>query len=93
MEENNFLVGGLCGFIAAGCLGVILTQMRVARTKMGLKDKAMDNFPDAAQPKLTPSSVVNTSHQAGLELMFWFVILIILIGVMVAGVNHFVLGG
>jgi hypothetical protein len=38
--------------------------MREARVKMGNRDRALDKFPDSAQPSLTPGGLVRSADQA-----------------------------
>lgn len=90
MEEvrNSFCCGIVYGFIAGGIIGLTFHQIREARTKMGLKNRPLDNFPDAAQPKLTSSGVVSTSQQATARYVMWMFFLIVFVMAVIAGVLY-----
>lgn len=86
--QENFCCGFLYGFIAAGIIASILAQMREARTKMGHKDRALDNFPDSVQPSMTSQGVVNTSRQAMFRYFIWSIALIFIVLVVAGGVLY-----
>jgi hypothetical protein len=90
MEEirNSFCCGIAYGFIAGGIIGSVLRQIREAHTKMGLKNRSLDSFPDAAQPKLTSSGVVSTSQQATARYVMWIFFLIVFAVAGIAGVFY-----
>lgn len=78
--QNSFCCGSLYGFIAAGIIAYILVRLREARVRMGLRNRALSNFPDAAQPEMTSSGIVSTSRQAMLAYAMWtFMLLVILV--------------
>lgn len=78
--QNSFCCGSLYGFIAAGIIAYILVQLREARGQMGQKNRPLDTFADASQPRMTASGIVNTSRQAMLRYVMWtFVLLVILV--------------
>jgi hypothetical protein len=90
MEEvrDSFCCGTMYGLIVGGIIGLTLHQIREARTKMGLKNRPLDNFPDAAQPQMTSSGVVNTSQQATVRYVMWTFFLIVFVVAVIAGVLY-----
>jgi hypothetical protein len=91
MDKGSCLVGAICGFVFAGIGAVILSKLWEARTKMGLRDRTLDNFPASAQPKLTPSGIVDTSGQAGASAFLWTIAFILLV-MLAMGVAYLLLG-
>jgi hypothetical protein len=84
--KNSFCWGAAYGFIAAGLISLVFHQIREARLKTGLKNLALDKFPDAAQPGMTSAGVVKTSKQAALAFIMWSLVLVTVIGLVAAGV-------
>jgi len=83
--QDSFCCGLVYGFIAAGIIATVLGHIREARVKMGLKNRPLNNFPDAAQPGMTSSGVVNTSQQAMFRYVMWTIALIVIVVVVVGG--------
>jgi hypothetical protein len=83
--QNSFCCGSLYGFIAAGIIAFILVKLREARLKMGLRNRPLSNFPDAAQPEMTSSSVVSTSRQAALAYAIWTFMLLVILAMVASG--------
>jgi hypothetical protein len=91
MEEiggNSFCCGALYGFIAAGIIALILTQMREARGRLGHKDRPLDKFPDSAHPNMTPLGLVKTSRQALTDIIMWSFLLSLIVGIVIAGLYY-----
>jgi hypothetical protein len=84
MDKGSCLVGAICGFVFAGVAAVILSGYWEAQTKMGLRNRTLDNFPASAQPKLTPSGIVDTSVQARVRAILWVIAFILLVLVAMA---------
>lgn len=93
MESGTFCAGSLFGFIVAWIMGLILGQIRGAQTRMGTQDRALDRFPDAAQPTLTPAGIVTDSRDARWAVFVWTLILFIFVGLVLGGVYLFILPG
>jgi hypothetical protein len=93
MESGTFCAGSVFGFIVAWIIGVILGQIRGAQTRMEAQDRALDGFPDARQPTLTPAGIVRDSHEAQWAAIGWTLMLIIFVTALVAGVYFFALQG
>jgi len=85
---SNFCCGTLYGFIAAGMIASVLVQIRDARFKLDHKDRPLDKFPDSAHPNMTPSGLVKTSRQALIDIIMWSFLLILLVGMVVAGLYY-----
>jgi hypothetical protein len=91
MEEisgNSFCCGTLYGFVVAGIIALVLNQLFEAKVKLGHKDRALDKFPDSAQPGMTPLGLVNTSRRALIDIILWSFLLIILGGLALAGLYY-----
>ncbi len=85
IESLSFCFGLFYGGLAAGFLAVIAGQIRQARMQMGLKNRSLDNFPDAAQPGMTSSGIVRTSQLAAFRFIFFSAILLILVVLALVG--------
>jgi hypothetical protein len=85
MESSTFCMGAIYGFVAAGIMGFILNQIRVARLKAEHQDRQLDQFPDSMHPDLTPIGIVRTSGAARLAISAWSLILILVLAVTLAG--------
>jgi hypothetical protein len=93
MEEinsNSFCFGFFYGAFASGLIALFLNKIREARVKSGLRDRSLNNFPDAAQPNMTSAGVVKTSRQAIVSLFVWGFVLAFFVGTIVAGL-YFIL--
>ena len=95
MEELNkysFCFGTIYGFLGAGAVAFALSKIREARVKAGFRNRTLDNFSDAIQPKMTPSSVVKNSQQAAFNLIIWNLALVVSIGIVVVGLFYILAG-
>jgi ABC-type antimicrobial peptide transport system permease subunit len=88
--QGSFCCGLVYGFVAAGFIAMVLSNIREARLKMGLKDRSLNNFPDAAQPNMTSSGVVNTSQEAMFRYVMWIIALIVIIVMVVGGIFYII---
>ena len=75
----EFWYGFTSGFIVAGIFGFLLSRMRESRAKIGQMNKALDKFPDAEQPKLTPLGIVGHSATSVFGCLFWLFIFILFV--------------
>jgi hypothetical protein len=90
IQAGSFCFGMFYGLIAAGIIGLIASRMREARIKIAHKDRSYDNFPISVQPNLTASDVVRTSTAESLLFTALFIILIVFIGLTLAGAYYIV---
>ena len=91
MNDPGFCVGTVCGFLYAGVIGWILSEMRDASTKMGHRDRALDKFPDSLHPTLTPGGLVKTASEARLKYTLLVFALLVFIAVFPLGVYYLLL--
>lgn len=73
--ENIFYCGAAYGFLVAGILGIIFSNIRQARTRLGAQNRPLDTFPDSIQPNITPARIVRNSRMAIFSCIFWTVLL------------------
>jgi hypothetical protein len=77
MDTGSICVAWMFGVIYAGVIGWLLFQMKAAQLKMGHGDRALDKFPDSAQPDLTARKLMRTSQQARLAYILCLVALLL----------------
>ena len=77
--NNAACVGWIFGMLYGGAVGLILYEMRQAQLKMGHSDRALDKFPDSAQPDLTARKLMSTARQARLMYILYIVVLILVL--------------
>ena len=70
--------GFFYGFVSAVILGLILGRIQKAKGNIGQKNRPLDTFPDAFQPKTTPWSVVKKSIFSMIAWLFWALLFIAL---------------
>ncbi|MGA2491026.1 MAG: hypothetical protein ABSF99_12730 [Anaerolineales bacterium] len=75
----DFRYGLIYGAIAGGIIGFIFFQIRAARTRMGRRNRPLDNFTDAEQPQMTSWGVVRNSIFSMFGCLFWSLALIVAI--------------
>jgi len=80
--DTTYISGFIQGVIAALIIGFVLRRMSKASSTMKQRNKPLDTFPDAAQPKLTPAGIVWKSTLAMLQWFFWLIILLVFIAAM-----------
>ena len=83
--DISFCSGTAYGLIVGLVVGLIGRKIKESQVKMGLKNRALDNFPDSAQPKMTSSGVVSDSNRAGVNLVLWSIAMLIVVGLAAAG--------
>ena len=93
MNDPGFCVGTVCGFLYAGVIGWILSQMREARVKMGNRDRTLDKFPASLQPTLTPGGLVRSANEARLKYGLLFLALIAFSVGLPFGAYYLLVGG
>lgn len=89
MNAGTFLSGVFCGLGIAGIIGTIAARIREARTRAAHQGRPLDNFPDSAQPKLTPVGIVSDSRAAQWEMVVWWLVLIGFISLLLYGAYVF----
>ena len=77
MGQGIFNFGWQYGFVCAFVLGFTLRRIRDARAAMGARNRPLDTFPDAGQPRSTPSIIVRNSRRATVAFVFWIIALAI----------------
>lgn len=90
ISTASFCFGTFYGFVAAGVIAWVATQIRQERLQTGRKDLALDRFPDSAHPNMTSAGIVDGSNQAALRLVGWSILLIGFIGLSLAGLFYIV---
>ncbi len=80
---DQFNCGIMFGIISAGILGIIFSKIRETRTKMGARNRPLDTFPDAAQPKLTAAKIVGGSIFSMFSCAFWWIVLLVMLYILV----------
>jgi nitrate reductase gamma subunit len=86
--QNNFYNGLVFGFIAAGLIGLILNRIREARARMGQRNRPLNTFPDAIQPRMTPASIVRNSLLATFSCVFWIIVLVVVVLLLIGMIPH-----
>ena len=81
---NDFTYGYVYGFVSAGIIGFIMGRVREARGKMGQRNRPLDTFPDASQPKMTAADIVRNSILSMFTCIFWVLVLIATIVIMIS---------
>jgi len=81
---NDFTYGFVYGFISAGVIGFILGKVRECRGKMGQRNKYLNTFPDAIQPKMTPTGIVRSSILSMFACLFWVLALVATVVVIIS---------
>jgi len=85
--DNDFSLGLIYGGIATGIICFILGRIREAMKKMGDRNRPLDTFPDAAQPRLTPAGIVRKSTLAMFSCVFWIIILVVVVVIFINTTN------
>jgi hypothetical protein len=77
INENDFCLGFLMGFVLAGLIGFMLQRIMLTRTKK-ITDGRKQRID--AYTELTPAEVVRRSSAGRIEVVLWFVALVALVG-------------
>ena len=73
MGQGIFDYGWQYGLVWAFVFGFTLRRIRDARAAMGARNRPLDTFPDAAQPRSTPINIVRNSRRGVVFFIFWII--------------------
>lgn len=76
MLLDGFTLGFVYGFISAAILGIVWGRIQKAKSNMGQRNRPLDTFADALQPKMTAASIVRKSIISMFACLFWILILV-----------------
>jgi hypothetical protein len=76
MLFDGFTLGFVYGFVSAGFIGFVFGQIQKAKGSIGQRNRPLDTFPDASQPKMTAASIVRKSIISMFACLFWILILV-----------------
>lgn len=73
MGQEIFDYGWRYGLVWAFIFGFTLGRIRAARAAIGARNRPLDTFPDAGQPRSTPGVIVRNSRIATFSFIFWVI--------------------
>jgi len=86
--DINFIRGLFYGVTITAIIGFVLGRMGKAMGTFKQRNKPLDMFPDAIQPKTTPAKIVRQSTQAIFAWAFWFLVLLVIFVIIIVIVRY-----